>query len=106
MGLIDWSSVARGILWVSGLSIVLATCSYASWRSAQQRVSLRKMLSRAAYQVTAATGFLLFSAGLAWDASRPWERLAWAVLALAFVGWIIAGWSTMRSQDEHQGGTS
>ncbi len=102
MELIDWGGVARSALWIMGLSLVLATCSYASWQSAQQRISLRKMLNRAAYQAAATTGLSLFAAGCAWGAVQLWERLAWIALALAFAGWAFTGWRAARSPDDPQ----
>ncbi len=99
MELIDWGWVARGALWIMGLSLVLATCSYASWQSAQQHIALRKVLSRAAYQAAATTGLSLFAAGLAWGAVQFWERLAWIGLALAFAGWAFTGWRAARFPD-------
>lgn len=81
MELIDWGGVARSALWIMGLSLVLATCSYASWQSAQRRISLRKMLNRAAYQAAATTGLSLFAAGCAWgglfNSGNAWLGSPW-----------------------------
>ena len=102
MQLIDWSGLARSALWITGLSLVLATCSHASWQSAQQRIGLRKMLDRAAYQAAATTGLSLFAVGCAWGAVQLWERLAWIALALTFAGWAFMGWRAARSPDDPQ----
>lgn len=100
MELIDWGGVARNALWITGLSIVLAACSVASWQSAQQRIALRKMLNRVAYQGVVAAGLALFAAGLAWGAVQLWERWAWIVLALVFAGWACMGWWAARPPDD------
>lgn len=99
MELIDWPAVARGALWVTGLSLVLATCSYASWQSARHRVALRWLLDRAACRAVIALGLLLFSVGLAWGAVHLGERAAWGLLVLLFAGWVITDWRAARSQD-------
>ncbi|MGQ9489821.1 MAG: hypothetical protein ACUVS6_03715 [Anaerolineae bacterium] len=82
--LIDWMGVARNALWILGLSIALASVSYASWQAHVLRCGLRRAFERAAFQVPFNMGLLLFSASLAWGAAPLWERLAWIGLALAF----------------------
>lgn len=84
MDLIDWAGVARNALWILGLSVVLAAWSYASWQASIQRIGIRRVLEGAAFQVPFSLGLLLFSVGLAWGATRTWERIAWLALTVAF----------------------
>ncbi len=86
MQLIDWVGVARNALWILGLSIALASWSHAVWWAHMARCGLRRALDRAAFQVPFNIGLLLFTASLAWGATRLWERLAWIALAVAFAG--------------------
>lgn len=84
MALIDWAGVARNALWILGLSVVLAAWSYASWQAGARQIGIRRALEGAAFQVPFSLGLLLFSVGLAWGATRTWERIAWLALTVAF----------------------
>lgn len=90
--MIDWVFVLRNALWLLGLSIVLATLSYASWRAAGEGIGLRQALARPAYTAAIAVGLLLCCLGLAWGALRLWERGLWLALALAFAWQAIAAY--------------
>jgi hypothetical protein len=83
-GMIDWLYVARNALWIFGLSIVLASLSYASWWGQMHGVRLGAALGRRDCVVPTNLGLLLFCASLAWGATRWWERGLWVLLALAF----------------------
>lgn len=98
MTAIDWAALARNALWIVGLSVVMAAWSYTSWLAARRGVRWRRALGWPGFEAAAAIGFALFSAGLAWSASRSWERLLWIVLALLFLGQIAAGWRTAARQ--------
>jgi len=97
MVILDWALLARGALWIAGLSIVLAAWSYAYWQAREERTRLREVLGRPAFQLAFNGGLALFTGGLAWGAATLWERLAGLALALAF-GWLAAnaGWLLLR----------
>jgi hypothetical protein len=92
MELIDWPWVARNGLWVLGLSIAFAAWSYTSWWASSRRVRLRHALDRPLFQTPFSAGMTLFSASLAWGATRGWERILWIVLAAAFLWQTIIYW--------------
>ncbi len=97
MALIDWAGVARNALWILGLSLTLAAWSYASWQASVRRSGLRRALSRASFQASFNLGLLLFSCGLAWSATRVWERAAWIALALAFAWQLVVAVRQLRT---------
>jgi hypothetical protein len=94
MALIDWPSLARNALWIVGLSVVLAAWSYTSWLAARREVRLRQAIGWPAFEAVTSAGLALFSASLAWGATRSWERLLWIVLAALFLGEVLLGWRT------------
>lgn len=97
---IDWAGVARNALWIVGLSVVLASWSWAGWLAHTQHIGLRKALEQAALQASFSLGLLLFSAGLAWGATQIWERIAWSIIAIVFVWQAIAALRGQCSRDE------
>lgn len=97
MTLIDWPGVARNALWIIGLSIVLAAWSYTTWDAGRRDVRLRRAINWPLLQVPVALGLLLFSASLSWGSQALWERIVWAVLAVAFAWQLIAGWRAART---------
>ncbi len=96
MILIDWPGVARNALWILGLSIALAAWSYVMWDAGRRRMRLRQAFAWPLMQVSVAAGLLLFAISLSWGALTLWERVAWAVLAVAFAWQMIAGWRAAR----------
>jgi|YNPNPStandDraft_1061719.scaffolds.fasta_scaffold01952_5 hypothetical protein len=96
-GLIDWLFVARNALWIVGLAIAGAAWSYTSWWAAVRRVRLRHALGLALFQVPFASGMLMFTASLAWGATRWWERVLWSLLALAFALQAATDWRWARA---------
>lgn len=84
MDAIDWPALARGILWIVGLSISLAAFSHMRWTAQQMGVPLRTALGWDSFLAPFFAGLVLFSAGLAWGATRPWETAAWGILAVLF----------------------
>lgn len=93
MQVLDWGALARGALWIAGLSIVLAAWSYAYWQAREERIRLRDVLARPAFQLAFNGGLALFTGGLAWGSPMLWERLAGLAVALVFA-WLAAnaGW--------------
>jgi hypothetical protein len=87
--MIDWAYVARNALWVLGLSVALAASGYTSWWASVRQVPVRAAVERRAFRLAFSLGMLLFTAGLARGATRPWERVLWSVLALTFA-WLAA----------------
>lgn len=84
MDAIDWPALARGILWVFGLSVSLAALSHVRWAAKREGVRLRSAISWDSFLVPFFAGLVLFAAGMAWGAAALWERIAWSVLGLLF----------------------
>ena len=98
MNLIDWPSLARNALWILGLSIVLAAWSYVSWLAAQRKVRTWRATGWPAFGVPASAGLAIFAISLAWGATRPWERVLWIILAVAFLAQAAQGWREAHRQ--------
>lgn len=81
---IDWPALARGALWVFGLSVSLAAASHVRWVVKRAGVPLRNAIGWDSFLAPFFAGLVLFAAGMAWGAGRLWEMLAWAILALLF----------------------
>ena len=82
---LDWMILARGALWVSGLSLALAAWSHASWWASTRRLPLRRALGRDAFIAPFDLGVALFAAAMAWGAVTTWERAAWGAISLVLV---------------------
>lgn len=82
--MIDVWSVAANGLWVLGLSILLATLSWAAWASTAGEAPLRIVIMQPRIRLGVDAGLLLFCAGLAATARTWWERLLWGALAAAW----------------------
>lgn len=90
MDALDWAALARGALWVAGLGCSLAALSRVRWLAQQRGVSLRIALGWDSFLAPFWSGFVLFSAGLAWGAEARWQRWAWIGLALLFAWQALA----------------
>lgn len=94
MQVLDWGALARGALWIAGLSTVLAAWSFAYWQAREEHARLRDVLDRLAFQLAFNGGLAMFTGGLAWGTPVLRERLPGLALALVFA-WLAAnaGWS-------------
>jgi hypothetical protein len=91
-----WGVVANS-LWVLGLSVLLATLSWSSWASSEEKVRFKAVLRRPGIRRLIDVGLLLFCAGLAATARTWWERILWGALAVA---WGVQGWLTGQKKPE------
>jgi hypothetical protein len=78
---LDWPLLARGALWISGLSLLLAAWSHASWWASDRGTRLREAIGRRGFVAPFWFGLALFTAAMAWSPGPVWQRAAWAVLA-------------------------
>ncbi|HDN79462.1 MAG TPA: hypothetical protein ENG33_03215 [Chloroflexi bacterium] len=83
--MIDWWGVFRNSLWILGLSIILATLSYADWWAKEQKQRFRDVIGLARFQGAISTGLAFFCAGLSLCSDRWWERGLWALFTLWFI---------------------
>jgi hypothetical protein len=100
MDAIDWPALARGALWVLGISISLAALSHVRWAAKRDGVRLRKALSWDSFLAPFCAGLALFAAGMAWGATRLWETIAWSVLALLFIVQAVLAWRSRSKPGE------
>ena len=84
--MIDWIGIITNGTWILGLSIVIATLSYADWfatlRSSASRTRIRDVLGQAAFRIALWSGLTLFCVGVALAGGRWWERILWGILAV------------------------
>jgi hypothetical protein len=96
MDAIDWPALARGVVWVLGLSISLASLSHVRWVAKLSGVRLRKALGWDSFLGPFFSGLVLFAIGMAWGATQLWERIAWAVLVLLFAWQVLLAIRSLR----------
>ena len=84
MAALDWPSLARGALWVSGCSLALAAWSRTAWWASVHHEHLRPALAQPAFVAPFSLGLALVAAALAWGAVSLWQRLIWAALGIYF----------------------
>jgi hypothetical protein len=82
--MINWISIFANSLWIFGLALALATCSYASWQAALIGGKWRVSLSQPMAQRVLALAGIFFCTGLAATSKNWWEIGLWVVLAGAF----------------------
>lgn len=76
-------------LWIVGLSIALATCSYHHWLRLQTNRPWREQCRTPAFRLPLNVGFLLVAMAALLIESVPWwVRALWFLLGCSF------GWST------------
>ena len=85
----DWAALARGALWILGLSISLAAFSHARWDAKQSGIPLRTAMGWDSFLAPFLGGLVLFAAGMAWGAPRLWETVIWLALAAFFAAQAI-----------------
>jgi hypothetical protein len=82
--MMDWYAACFGALWILGLSLILASLSYANYLVSQQQKRFVTALQIPARHFMIHLGLVFFCLGWAGSATGIWERFAWIVLALLF----------------------
>jgi hypothetical protein len=82
--MIDWFSLGFGVLWIFGLSVVIASLSFSYYLMGQQERCLTQVLEMPAVRIMIGLGLIFFCLGWIGAASELWERLVWTVLTLLF----------------------
>jgi hypothetical protein len=82
--LIDWALVGYSALWVFGLSLILATLSFAHYYASEAGAKFGQVLTTPPYALALNVGGVFTCAGFFGTAQMWWERAAWLALALAF----------------------
>jgi phosphoglycerol transferase MdoB-like AlkP superfamily enzyme len=84
-------SLLANILWLFGLSGVLATFSYFAWYRKQYDLSWRALAGMPRLLAPLSLALTAFCTGMAWagavdyQAAPWWQTIAWTVLAILFV---------------------
>jgi len=81
-----WVSFGKGVPWIAGLAVILASLSSAGWLAARRGTPLRTIISSSDMQGVLSLGLALVSAGLCFSARSIWEYGLW----LAFFLWFSA----------------
>ena len=79
-----WLVVNNG-LWILGLSILLATWSYARYTAYEAHVKTRDKLNEPKYALVVDLGLLLFVSGMAATETRWWGRILWILLGVSII---------------------
>ena len=101
--MIDWVGLASNALWILGLTVGLATMSYASWQASIHKEKFTTRLKWIPIQISLNLAGLLFSAGLAATSDARLEIVLWTVLALAFAAQVVLLVITRRRGETDQG---
>ena len=100
--MIDWIGLASNALWILGLTVGLATLSYASWQASIHKEKFTARLKRVPIQLALNLAGLLFSAGLAATSDAMLEIVLWIGLALAFAAQVILLEITRKREETSQ----
>jgi hypothetical protein len=77
--------IAAHALWIFGLAVLLAVCSFSYYEAQQTGEPFLSLLSKPNYNLAATAGQILFFAGLAAVDGRTWAVIIWSLLALAVI---------------------
>lgn len=91
-GLIDWKLVGFSALWILGLSVLLATFSFADYAAHVQSARLLDVLKRRDYQLGFYAGLALVALGMTGSSRAWWETAIWILLTTAFAYQILRTW--------------
>ncbi len=101
MNVIDVWDVVRNGLWILGLSVLLATWSWARYAAYQAHVRTRHKLNELKYALALDAGLLLFVGGMAATEGRWWARLLWIALGVVVIVHAVA--SVQQSKSANAG---
>jgi hypothetical protein len=90
--LIDWYALSTSVVWILGLSELLATISYAYWLGHVQDKTLRQVLSSATFRLATSGGIALFALGMLLTVESGWERIGWSVVMLLLLWDSVSEW--------------
>lgn len=89
MPIIPWLSLAANILWIAGLTLVLATFSYNRCMATRCKIGLARPNPQPATGPLLPIGLLLVSLGLAATSASWLERGIWLSIALLLIAWAV-----------------
>src|SRR5450756_1241449 len=83
--MIDWIFVCFNALWITGLSMALATFSLALYTASEQNKKPLEVVKLKGFSAFLNLGMILLCLGIGGLVGTWWERLLWGVLALGFI---------------------
>ena len=83
--MVDVWLVVSNSLWITGLSLLLATISWASWTANIEDIRLYVLLARPGMRRAWGLGIALFCTGMATTGHAWWEWGLWGTLAVGFM---------------------
>lgn len=101
----DWRGVAGNGLWILGLSVLLAACSYSNWRAAALHRSRREVFPAPSFRALSSLGLVLILVG--WgiaQADRWWEMAFCIAMALRFA-WVLGRLVQLRRPSPYAAGS-
>ncbi len=87
--MISWLSLAANMLWIAGLTLLLATFSYNRCMATRCKIGVAQPDPQRATGLLLRIGLLLVSLGLAATSASWLERGIWLSIALLLIGWIL-----------------
>jgi hypothetical protein len=91
--MINWLHVLFNLLWILGLSLILAALSHTLWLAYQRGIRARPLLGTPTFQLPFTLGLALVALGL-FFLGRGWlEHLVWAIFVLLFA---LQAWGVWR----------
>ena len=94
--MIDWAGLAVDAIWIVGLSLLLATFSYAGWARRRGGVGWRGLIGRMAYHSLLDGGIVLVCLGLLGSGHSAVEQAMWGLLAAWFAADGLLTWRKRR----------
>ena len=96
--------VFHNALWIAGLALALAALSYTDWQRklAAPPRSLRQALNTPGFQAAFTLGLVLFCVGVALGDQPWWQRILWAVLAVASAWLALTAWKQHRRSNHDE----
>lgn len=94
--MIDWEGLAVGVTWIVGLSLLLATFSYAGWARQREGGGWRDLMGRMTYHSLLDGGMVLVCLGLLGSGHSALEQTMWGLLAAWFAADGLLAWRKRR----------
>jgi hypothetical protein len=77
--------IAAHALWIFGLAVLLAVCSFGYYDAQQTGEPVLSFFSKPNYDLAVTVGLVLFFVGLTAVDGRIWARIIWGLLGAAVI---------------------
>jgi hypothetical protein len=96
--MINWADLAINTAWILGLTMILATLSYADWARHCEGTRLRDVMGRITYRFLLNGGMILVCLGLLGGGRSTLERVLWGLMAAWFAADVALAWRNRQTQ--------